>query len=175
MKGNVFGAGFSASLPPIEVDSLGFRTEPYYYTDFGTYRKGVKGKTTTYTWIQGAANSTVSIDTTAHTLSTPENLDKSNLGSVAGNVDLTIKGNSKVGTLEGEGDSQTLKAGTGNVFGGGEESYVTPSLDNNDQPVPDTGNTTVTIEGNTEVLGNVFGGGNKGHVSGTATVNIGEE
>ena len=58
-----------------------------------------------------------------------------------------------VGTLEGT----VLKAGTGSVYGGGEESAV-------------TGNTHVLLKGATEVLGNVFGGGDKGPVSGNSEV-----
>ncbi len=170
--GNVFGAGFSATLPDVIVDAIGFEVEPYYYEDLGTYRTGVKYldnatyKPTTYTWTQGAANSLVSIDKNNHTLSTPENLDKSNLGSVAGNVTLTIKGDSKIGTA---GD-----ATKGHVYGGGEESYVTKSKDSNNQPIANTGNTTVYIEGNTQVYGNVFGGGDRGVVEGCTKVNIRE-
>ena len=164
VNGNVFGAGFSANLPTVEVDSIGFRTEPYYYDALGTYRTGVKGKTTTYTWEQNSAmTNPVGIDSDKPILYTKENLAKSNLGSVAGNVTLTIKGNSVIGTA---GD--TTK---GNVFGGGQESYVTPSIVNN-IPVANTGNTTVNIQGNTEVLGNVFGGGDEGLVEGSTEVNI---
>lgn len=163
VNGNVFGAGFSASLPTVEVDSIGFRVEPYYYTEFGTYRTAVKGETTTYTWEHG---SSISIDKTNHVLYTTENIEPSNLGSVEGNVILTIKGNSVIGTA---GD--TTK---GNVFGGGESSYVTPTIVNNN-PVANTGNTTVNIEGNTEVHGNVFGGGDQGVVEGSAEVNIKNE
>ena len=180
VKGNVFGAGFSANLPPVEVDAIGFEEEPYYYSALGTYRTGTKYfddptkhvrfkadgtpyyEPTTYTWVQGTLGSNVSIDKIAHTLSTGENLDKSNLGSVAGNVTLTIKGNTKVGTLEGEESSQTLKGGTGNVFGGGEMSYVTGA----------TNKVTVTLQGSAEVYGNVFGGGNEGLVEGSTEVNI---
>ena len=50
---------------------------------------------------------------------------------------------------------------TGGVFGGGDASAV-------------SGNATVTLQGNTKVLGNVFGGGNKGEVSGKTTVKIEE-
>lgn len=165
VKGNVFGAGFSASLLPVEVDAIGFDLEPYYYEQLGTYRTGVKGATTTYTWEQNSSmTNPVGIDTGNHILYTKENLAKSNLGSVAGNVTLTIKGYSVIGTV---GD--TTK---GNVFGGGQESYVTPSLDSNGKPVANTGNTEVNIQGNTEVLGNVFGGGDEGEVQGSTQVNI---
>ena len=155
--GNVFGAGFSANLPPVEVDSIGFRIEPYYYEALGTYRTGVKGKTTTYTWEQNSTmTNPVGIDTDNHILYTKENLAKDNLGSVDGDVILTIKGNSKIGT---DGDTSGTK---GNVFGGGESSYVTG----------DTHKVTVNLQGNTEVLGNVFGGGDKGVVQGSVEVNI---
>ncbi len=178
VKGNVFGAGFSASLPPVEVDAIGFEVEPLYYEALGTYRTGVKyvvddpefvhelitGTTThkyaptTYTWEHtNTVNSTASaIDKTNHILYTQENLEKSNLGSVAGNVSLTIKGNSKIGT---DGDTTGTK---GNVFGGGESSYVTGA----------TNKVTVNLQGNTEVLGNVFGGGDNGEVQGSTEVNI---
>jgi hypothetical protein len=151
VKGNVFGAGFSASLPTVEVDSIGFRTEPYYYDQLGTYRTGVKGATTTYNWEHGNA---ISVNNTKHILYTTENLSKSNLGSVDGDVTLTIKGNSVIGSE----DDNTK----GNIFGGGESSYVTGAGHK----------VTVNVEGNTEVLGNVFGGGDAGLVEGSTEVNI---
>lgn len=173
VKGSVFGAGFSADRPNVVVDAIGFEEEPYYYTNLGTYRTGTKYfddpdyvhtefkddgtpkyAPTTYTWVQGDANSTVSINTTDHTLSTPENLAKSNLGSVNGNVTLTIKGDSKIGT-----DGNTTK---GNVFGGGESSYVTGAGHK----------VIVTLAGKTQVLGNVYGGGDSGVVEGSTEVNI---
>ena len=155
VNGNVYGAGFSASLPTVEVDSVVFRVEPYYYEALGTYRTGVKGQTTTYTWTEGTS---ISVDNSNHILYTTEDLDV--LGTVTGDVSLTIKGTSKIGTLDGEGN---LVEGTGNVFGGGEESAVS-----GDSPV----DVTVTIEGKTEVLGDVFGGGKQGRVDGNTTVNI---
>ena len=155
VNGNVYGAGFSASLPTVEVDSVGFRVEPYYYEALGTYRTGVKGQTTTYTWEEG---NSISVDNGSHILYTTEDLDA--LGTVTGNVSLTIKGTSKIGTLDGE---EELVDGTGDVFGGGEQSAVSGV-----SPV----DVTVTIEGKTEVLGDVFGGGKQGRVDGNTTVNI---
>ena len=149
MMSNVFGAGFSASLPNVDVDSLGFRTEPYYYENLGTYRKGVKGKTTTYTWDhKNTVNSTATaIDTENHILYTTEDLNTLGTVNVA---TITING----GTVGTDGN-----ASTGNVYGGGDESAV-------------TSNTTVTLEGNANVLGNVFGGGNRGKVGGNSEVKI---
>jgi hypothetical protein len=159
VKGNVFGAGFSASLPSVEVDSVGFRTEPYYYEDLGTYRTGMKGVTTTYTWEHGDA---ISIDIEHHKLYTPLNLSTTNLGSVSGAVTLTLKGSTTVGTFDGSG---TLTSG-GNVYGGGDESAV------NDPDNPANASTSVFLQGNTHVGGNVYGGGNNGAVGGDSSVTI---
>lgn len=147
VNGNVYGAGFSASLPTVEVDSIGFRTEPFYYEALGTYRTGVKGQTTTYTWQHGNANS---VDNTNHILYTTEDLGT--LGTVTGNASLTITGDSRIGTVENDEAS-------GHVFGGGEESKV-------------DGDTSVILSGNTEVFGNVYGGGNKGLVGGNSSVTL---
>ena len=139
VKGNVFGAGYSASLPTVEVDSIGFRTEPFYYVDLGTYRTAVKGQTTTYSWEQRA---TAGVNNTNKILYTTEDL--TTLGTVDGNILLTIKGDSTV---------------EGSIFGGGEESAV-------------TGDTEVIIKDRTVFLGNVYGGGNMGEVGGNAKVII---
>ena len=106
VQGSAFGAGFSASLPSVEVDATGFTTEPYYYQDLGTYREGVKGSTTTYTWQKKTGDSWV--DNTNHILYTTEDL--THLGTVTGNATLTINGTTTV---------------AGNVYGGGEQSNVT--------------------------------------------------
>lgn len=150
--GNVFGAGYSASLPTVEVDAIGFETEPYYYTDLGTYRTGVKGKTTTYQWQHG---SKIDIDTDNKILYTTEDLD--GLGVVTGNVTLIINGN----TVADE-DGKVMSVGE-SVYGGGEESGV-------------GGNTTVTVNGGSVGVGstgkfgyrwgNVYGGG-KGKIDDT--------
>lgn len=59
-------------------------------------------------------------------------------------------------------NNNSLVEGTGNVFGGGDESTV-------------SGNTTVTLEQGATVHGNVYGGGNQGTVGGNSTVNIHDE
>ena len=147
MNGNVYGAGFSASLPTVEVDSVGFRVEPYYYTELGTYRTGVKGQTTTYTW---AERNSIGVDNPNHILYTNEDLDA--LGTVQGKVTLTVTGDSRIGTAPGDPNS-------GNVFGGGESSKVANSTD-------------VTLGGNTHVYGSVYGGGSLGEVTGDTKVTI---
>ena len=147
VNGNVYGAGFSASLPTVEVDSIGFRVEPYYYTELGTYRTGVKGQTTTYTWQHG---NSIDVDNTNHILYTTEDLGA--LGTVEGKVTLTVTGDSHIGTAPGDPNS-------GNVFGGGESSKVDDSTD-------------VTLGGNTHVYGSVYGGGSLGEVIGNTKVTI---
>lgn len=153
--GNVFGAGYSASLPTIKVRDSGFSKAPNYNKNSGMFEPAVFSGTTEYTWKHVDSYPSEGgngFDGTQ--VITTQNIDHSNLGSVAGNVTLTIKGSSVIGTA---GD--TTK---GNVFGGGESSYVTGAANK----------VTVNIEGNTQVLGNVFGGGDNGIVEGSAEVRI---
>ena len=142
VEGSVFGAGFSASLPTVAVDSIGFRVEPYYYEDLGSYRKGVKGRTTNYTWEQAETvdKTANAVDTTKHVLYTTEELDA--LGTVTGKVTLNIE------------DGTTV---LGDVFGGGESSDAKDSV-------------VVNIKGGT--LKDVYGGGSAAHVEKLATVNL---
>jgi len=174
VQGSVFGAGFSASLPSVEVDATGFATEPFYYTDLGTYREGVKGPTTTYTWQKKTGNTWV--DNTKHILYTPEDLTA--LGAVTGNATLEIQGTTTVGgSVYGGGEESgvegntivTVTGGTigitgkggaeyGNVYGGGKgkEKDVAAGLVK--------GNTNVSISGSPTILHNVYGGGAYGSV-----------
>ena len=158
VNGNVYGAGFSASLPTVEVDSIGFRVEPYYYDALGTYRTGVKGATTTYTWEHG---NSIGIDKPNHILYTTEDL--TTLGQVMGDVSLTITGNSHI---------------VGDVYGGGALSNANTDANNT---------TTVNILGGT-YDGNIYGGGQgrladvdndivevAAKVNGVVTVNIGAD
>jgi hypothetical protein len=71
------------------------------------------------------------------------------LGAVSNNVTLTLEGLTTVGTLG--------VSGTGNVFGGGDESEVLQ-------------NTLVHVKDRTKVLGNIYGGGNMGRVGGETKV-----
>ena len=164
VHGNVFGAGFSADLPTVEMMKTGgFKTQPHYDKNAGVYLPGEYKDSDTYTWehSNGTVNSTATAIKAQETdnasdrvLYTNENLEKSNLGSVAGTVSLTIDGSSDKGS--------TI---TGNVYGGGEQSYVTG-----------TDNTvTVTLKGKTTVIGSVYGGGDQGVVEGSTTVNIKNE
>lgn len=156
VKGNVFGAGFSASLPTLQVRNGGFTKNPNYNKGSGMFEPGIFTGTTEYHWKHvnslsngGTGTSTVGDSNFVHTT-----VDLDNLGTVTGNVTLTIGGNSVVGT---DGDAMT-----GNVFGGGEESAV-------------LGNTHVLLKGSTLVLKNVYGGGNLGSIGGNTDVRICDE
>jgi len=145
------------------MNTGGFVKAPYFDSNLGVYLPPTFPATVTYTWQRRTetVNSTDrAIDKTNHILYTNLDLSESNLGSVAGNVTLTIKGNSVIGTA---GD--TTK---GNVFGGGESSYVVTNSNITNQKV------TVNLEGETVVHGNVFGGGDKGEVQCSTEVNIKE-
>lgn len=158
VKGNAFGAGFSATLPTIPVRDAGFKKVgsnyliPKFNQSSGMFEPGTPSGTTDYTWEKVAAypSSEGGAGFDGTQVITTQNIEKNNLGTVA-NVSLTLKGTTTIGTV---GDINT-----GNVYGGGDESAV-------------TGNATVTLQGNTQVLGNVYGGGNKGSVSGSTEVNI---
>ena len=164
VEGNVFGAGYSASTPTVSVMGQAFQTEPYYNGNLGVYMEAEMPTTTTYNWEHAeTVNSTeTAINTSTSKLFTTVDLSKSNLGSVSGAVTLTL-------TTSGNGETIIGTAGnddTGNVYGGGDESYVYNAT------TPANASTTVTLQGNTHVLRDVFGGGNRGIVSGSATVNI---
>lgn len=159
VKGNVFGAGFSAQIPTVNVfpdgsDGL-FRTIPVYNSTTGMFEKGVFPDPVVYKWSdKGDDTNTLVDDTDGHWIHT--GVDLNSLGSVTGNVSITLSGTTTVGI---EGDSQT-----GNVFGGGDESAVLGT--------GNKGNTTVHLQDNVTVRGNVFGGGNEGIVSGNSEVRI---
>jgi len=150
VEGNVYGAGYSATLPSVSVMNNAFQKEPYYDVALGAYFEAILPTTVTYTWEHAeTVNSTeTAIDTDTHKLFTTVDINKTNLGSVNA-VSLTIKGNSKIGTAG--------NADTGHVFGGGEESRV-------------VNDTEVKILEQTKVYGNIYGGGNMGTVGGNTKV-----
>jgi hypothetical protein len=142
-------------MPSVEVDNIGFSTEPYYYTDLGTYRIGVKSGTVTYKWQKKDGDKWV--DNTNHILYTDEDL--TTLGAVTGKATLTINGTTTVAH---------------SVYGGGEESGV-----GGDTEVNVSGG-TIGAEGfGGAEYSNVFGGGKgkagdkvAGYVKGNTAVNI---
>ncbi|MBO4718852.1 MAG: hypothetical protein J5658_03155 [Prevotella sp.] len=171
VKGNVFGAGYSGTPPSLKVFSTdgtsagGFKTIPNYNTTTGVFEKGVYPDGLEYTWstkgsvTDGSNSGSLTDDSEGHWIHT-DNL--SNLGSVIGNVTLTIKGDSRIEGKVFNEDGTVKTDEIGGVYGGGEKSAVTGS----DYSV------TVNIEGSATVLGNVFGGGKDGIVEGNTVVNI---
>ena len=144
VKGSVYGAGYSASLPTVEVRDAGFTKVPNYNKNSGMFEPAELSGTTPFTWQNAtAAGKTLTdgnsgSDLENHILYT--NTVLTGLGEVAKTV-LTIKGTTTVGE---------------SVYGGGEESGV-------------GGDTKVTVnggfigaEGGTSYgyrYGNVYGGG----------------
>lgn len=154
VMGSVYGAGYSAASGTVTIHNID-KTPPVanVYTGMITYNPG--GTYTEYTWIHTVppgvtqpttANPIVTIGGKNYFYTEDPLID---LGMVEGDVNLTLEGNTIVGT-EGDGT-------TGNVFGGGEQSKV-------------NGNTLVEILGHTKVLGNIYGGGNMGEVGGNTKV-----
>ena len=166
VKGSAFGAGFSASLPTVEVDAIGFEAEaePLYYEATGTYRKGVKKPTTTYTWQQANTvdKTANAIDKTNHILYTTEDL--TTLGTVTGKATLNITGNTLVEgfVFDASGNPTTQ---TGGVFGGGDASAALGDTEVNINATSQQADKTYNAY-------NVFGGGNVASVGGTTTVNV---
>lgn len=152
VKGSVFGAGFSAQIPEVTVDNKD-KNKPTIDTYTGIITPPTAGTHATYTWTHDDENGTLSTSNPVssdgqHLYTEVELVD---LGMVTGNVTLTLKGTTKVGT-----------SGIGHVYGGGDESKV-------------TGNVVVRLQDDTEVSGDVFGGGNRGEVDGSTTVTIGTD
>ena len=165
VKGNVFGAGYSATVPQVPVMNRGgFIVPPDYDQNTGSYLPATFPDTVHYTWAPAAGDvinsNETARDTNAHILYTLEDLNA--LGTVQGNVTLTLKGNTTVGTLVGD----VLKPGTGNVFGGGDMSGVLQI----DASTP--AQVKVNLEQGVTVYGNVYGGGNEGPVGGSSEVKI---
>ncbi len=171
VTGNVFGGGFSASVPTVDVYSSGdFTTYPKFDANAGVYVQGVFGTPVTYTWaVWDAAPTDSYLNDTNNTIYT-SSLD--GLGQVSGKIKLEITGGSVGGSVYGGGDESesqnntevviTNATITGNVFGGGNKAKVGQ-------------NTTVRILGSTTVEQNVYGGGNEAEVGGTTTVQIGDK
>ena len=171
VHGSVYGAGFSASIPSFPVHDKS--SVNYTYRDFAgfihdgglDYNKYTSatgahaaGDTIYYQWIHDVPTGwgispAPTTTSTSKTFEYPANSGNwyvyttetlTGLGTVNGNVTISILGDSEV---------------KGSVYGGGDESAV-------------AGNTTVQLQGSAKVLGNVYGGGNKGQVGGSSEVLI---
>ncbi len=91
-------------------------------------------------------------------------------GGLGADAKITANPTVRIG---GTGAKQAIVGGTkiaggsgdGDVFGGGSEADVLKNGDN-------TGNTSVTLSGNAEIMGNVYGGGNRAAVEGNTQVKM---
>ena len=143
VTGNAFGAGFSASVPTVEVwnTSAYLTPNPTYNRSANVFNNAsVKtpkdnGQYVEYTWSNdhGSNESPFTDDGDKHYIYTGVSLE--HLGTVTGDATLIINGTTSVG---------------GSVFGGGEESDV-------------KGNTNVTMTDG-YVFNGIFGGGYAGSV-----------
>lgn len=180
--GNVFGGGYSGKIEPFRIHNKNAAHFPYI-DGAGVMQDGMNRLNSLdyidreYTWcyknattgemfpqgvvIPNYASTSTNLKATFEYptgsnkwyVLTKESLE--HLGAVSGNVTLTINGRSNIGTLE----NGMLKNGTGNVYGGGNESTV-------------DGSTLVKVFERTKVFGNIYGGGNMGLVGGDAKVII---
>ena len=151
VRGSAFGGGFSASIPEVRINN----SDKIYpiidvYTGYVTPSTG--GTYSSYIWSNDPSLSTGSPAGDGIFFTEIPLVD---LGTVRGDVEFTIKGNSSIGTFE----NGVLKSGTGNIFGGGDESTV-------------NGNTLVKVLEQTKVFGNIYGGGNMGNIGGNTKVII---
>ncbi len=171
VTGNVFGAGYSASVPTVEVwDISNMNPEPKYNRKAGVFNNAnVKtpkdnNQFVVYTWSNtyGTNTNPFTDEDGKHYIHTDVSLD--GLGSVTGKATLTINGTTTVGE---------------SVYGGGEESGVGDGTDGDGTEVNVTSG-TIGTEGQGGVeYGNVYGGGKgkigdkvAGYVKGNTTVNI---
>lgn len=162
VNGSVFGGGYSATVPTFKVEDKEHENITFPTIDAaGTITPGAvpymtdpeDGTVISYEW----TNDLNGMTENERKASPRYKKDGkwycwtwqplSGLGAVTSDVDLTIKGSSRI---------------DGNVFGGGDMSEV-------------EGKTTVKLQGSAHVDGNVYGGGNEGKVHGDAKVFIQEE
>ena len=198
VEGSVFGAGYSASLPTVEVmNTGGFAKAPFYDANLGAYFEPTYPATVTYNWQHAAeVNSTeTAIDKTNHILYTTEDLTA--LGTVTGDVTLSINGTTTVaGSVYGGGEESNVSGSTAvnisggtvvhDVFGGGKGvadefacSKAMIGIDgegaNNENPEATKDKGTIVNISDGTVNGNVYGGGEVGRVEWNTQVKIGED
>lgn len=158
VKGSVFGGGYSATVPTFNAEDKDASTFPSMDAA-GTITEGTipymtdENGVISYEWTNNLNNMTLADRKKNPTYRIGDKWycytwkSLAGLGVVTSDVELTIKGNSRI---------------DGNVFGGGDMSEV-------------EGKTTVKLQGGTNVGGNVYGGGNEGIVHGDSKVFIQNE
>ena len=174
--GNVYGGGYSGKIEPFRIHNKDAAHFPYIdgaglmqdglnrlnsldYID-REYTWCYKNATTGEMFPQGVvipasantgANATFEYPVGSNKWYVLTTVSLEGLGAVSQNVSLTLEGTTTVGTPGVNG--------TGNVYGGGDESEVLQ-------------NTLVKILDRTKVFGNIYGGGNMGKVGGNTKVII---
>ncbi len=180
VTGNAFGAGFSASVPTVEVWNAEayLAPKPKYNRTANVFNNASvktpkdKDEFVVYTWSKTYGTNDEPLVVTEdgkHYIHTEESLD--NLGAVTGSATLTIEGSTTVGgSVYGGGDESAVNGGTnivltekaiigndedgtGDIYGGGNVASV-------------GGNTQISLKGGT-VIGDVYGGG-KGRLAAEA-------
>ena len=176
IKGAAFGAGYSASAGTVDIHNKDkVPPVPNLYT--GMIKPQSGGTFTTYEWTNNKTFGTKTLSTGSPTILNPNDDGKNyiytevsleNLGSVSGNVTLTINGNTVA-----DKNGKVMKVGH-SVYGGGEESTV-----NGDTEVNVSGGTIGTTGKGGATWGNVYGGGKgkekdvtAGLVKGNTNINI---
>ncbi len=151
VRGSAYGGGYSASIPEVRIYNKD-KNCPVVDIYSGYIAPPTSGTFTSYIWSNHPSLNTSHPAGDGIFFTEVLLVD---LGKVTGNVDFTIQGKSTIGTME----NGVLKPGTGNVFGGGDESAV-------------GGSTLVKVLDQTKVFGNIYGGGNMGEIGGDTKVII---
>ena len=176
IKGAAFGAGYSASAGTVNIFNKDkVPPVPNVYT--GMIKPQSGGTFTTYEWTNTTKFGTTTLNTSKPTILNPNGDGKNyiytevsleNLGSVSGNVTLTINGNTVA-----DKNGKVMKVGH-SVYGGGEESTVSGNTE-----VNVTGGTIGTTGKGGATWGNIYGGGKgkendvtAGLVKGNTNINI---
>lgn len=161
---NVFGAGYSATLPKINMRMAGFASDdggttfkvPSVNKYAGVFVNGEVSDAVEFEWANVGDSVSLSNGSASGSNFTYKkvytDVDLTTLGTVDNDIELILKGNTLV---------------KGNVFGGGAMSGVIKSVGSSG-----TGSTTVTLMENAQVEGDVFGGGDQGEVAGSSQVII---
>ena len=173
VTGSAFGAGFSASVPTVEVWNSGaYLTPNPTYNRTANVFNNASVKTpkdnnqyVVYTWSKthgSNANPLIDTEDGKHYIHTDVSLD--GLGAVTGKATLTINGTTTIAK---------------SVYGGGEESGVGDGTEGDGTEVIITSGTIGTQGQGGVEYGNVYGGGKgkvgdkvAGYVKGNTTVNI---
>lgn len=186
VEGNVFGGGYSATLPPVSIMNNVFQKEPDYDKNLGAFLEAKLPSTVKYSWDPTPVTTLTeenAIDTEQKLLRIENKDGKLELGVVTGDVTLTISGaktvigrsvygggeesgvggNTTVSITDGVIGTKGLEEGVfrdinGNVYGAGKGKKDDYSLGHV------KGNATVTINGNPTIYHNVYGGGAYGSV-----------